>query len=171
MKLKTGALTLFASVFLLAACGNSGQEDTDTGETTDTTTQEESTSETVPSSESATNDDDANEGDDNADDADDNADDTNESASSTEASQAASGDFISEDEAWQVALDDAGTTDDALTEREIELDDVDDDDDDFDDVAHYEIEFTVDDGREFEYDIDATTGDILNSEKDSLSNE
>ena len=144
MKLKTGALTLFASVFLLAACGNSGQEDTDTGETTDTTTQEESTSETVPSSESATNDDDAN-----------------------EASQAASGDFISEDEAWQVALDDAGTTDDALTEREIELDDVDDDDDYFDDVAHYEIEFTVDDGREFEYDIDATTGDILNSEKDS----
>lgn len=170
MKLKTGALTLFASVFLLAACGNSGQEDTDTGETTDTTTQEESTSETVPSSEAATNDDDANEGDDNADDADDNADDgddTNESASSNEASQAASGDFISEDEAWQVALDDAGTTDDALTEREIELDDVDDDDDDFDDVAHYEIEFTVDDGREFEYDIDATTGDILNSEKDS----
>ena len=166
MKLKTGALTLFASVFLLAACGNSGQEDTDTGETTDTTTQEESTSETVPSSESATNDDDANEGDDADDNADD-GDDTNESASSNEASQAASGDFISEDEAWQVALDDAGTTDDALTEREIELDDVDDDDDDFDDVAHYEIEFTVDDGREFEYDIDATTGDILNSEKDS----
>lgn len=147
MKLKTGALTLFASVFLLAACGNSGQEDTTTSETS---------SETVPSSEGTS-----------GDAADDNADDSNESASSSEANQAASGEFISEDEAWQIALDDAGTTEDALTEREIELDDVDDDDDDYDDVAHYEIEFTVDGDREFEYDIDATTGDILNSEKDS----
>lgn len=147
MKLKTGALTLFASVFLLAACGNSGQEDTTTSETS---------SETVPSSEYTS-----------GDDADDNADDSNESASSSEANQAASGEFISEDEAWQIALDDTGTTEDALTEREIELDDVDDDDDDYDNVAHYEIEFTVDGDREFEYDIDATTGDILNSEKDS----
>ncbi|KAF3304425.1 hypothetical protein FPV25_07725 [Carnobacterium sp. PL17GRE32] len=156
MKLKTGALTLFASVFLLAACGNSGQEDTTTSETAETTSQEasstETSSETVPSSEDTSGDD---------------ADDSNESASSSEANQAASGEFISEDEAWQIALDDAGTTEDALTEREIELDDVDDDDDDYDDVAHYEIEFTVDGDREFEYDIDATTGDILNSEKDS----
>lgn len=153
MKLKTGALTLFASVFLLAACGNSGQEDTATSETAETTSQEasssETSSETVPSSEDTS------------------GDDSNESASSSEANQAASGEFISEDEAWQIALDDAGTTEDALTEREIELDDVDDDDDDYDDVAHYEIEFTVDGDREFEYDIDATTGDILNSEKDS----
>ncbi|MFW3362549.1 PepSY domain-containing protein [Aerococcus urinaeequi] len=153
MKLKTGALTLFASVFLLAACGNSGQEDTATSETAETTSQEasssETSSETVPSSEDTS-----------GDDADDSADDSNESASSSEANQAASGEFISEDEAWQIALDDAGTTEDALTEREIELDDV-------DDVAHYEIEFTVDGDREFEYDIDATTGDILNSEKDS----
>ncbi|WP_016896634.1 PepSY domain-containing protein [Aerococcus viridans] len=149
MKLKTGALTLFASVFLLAACGNSGQEDTTTSETAETS------SETVPSSEDTS-----------GDDADDNADDSNESASSSEANQAASGEFISEDEAWQIALDDAGTTEDALTEREIELDDV-DDDDDYDDVAHYEIEFTVDGDREFEYDIDATTGNILNSEKDN----
>ena len=55
MKLKTGALTLFASVFLLAACGNSGQEDTTTSETAETTSQEasssETSSETVPSSE------------------------------------------------------------------------------------------------------------------------
>ncbi|MFW3480503.1 PepSY domain-containing protein [Aerococcus urinaeequi] len=156
MKLKTGALTLFASVFLLAACGNSGQEDTTTSETAETTNQDasssETSSETVPSSEDTSGD---------------NADDSNESASSSEADQAASGEFISEDEAWQIALDDAGTTEDALTEREIELDDVDDDDDDYDDVAHYEIEFTVDGDREFEYDIDATTGDILNSEKDS----
>ena len=156
MKLKTGALTLFASVFLLAACGNSGQEDTTTSETAETTSQEasssETSSETVPSSEDTSGD---------------NADDSNESASSSEANQAASGEFISEDEAWQIALDDAGTTEDALTEREIELDDVDDDDDDYDDVAHYEIEFTVDGDREFEYDIDATTGNILNSEKDS----
>ncbi|MEM5568394.1 PepSY domain-containing protein [Aerococcus viridans] len=152
MKLKTGALTLFASVFLLAACGNIGQEDTTTSETAETS------SETVPSSEDTS-----------GDDADDNADDSNESASSSEANQAASGEFISEDEAWQIALDDAGTTEDALTEREIELDDVDDDDDDddYDDVAHYEIEFTVDGDREFEYDIDATTGNILNSEKDN----
>lgn len=128
MKLKTGALTLFASVFLLAACGNSGQEDTTTSETAETTSQE---------------------------------------ASSSEANQAASGEFISEDEAWQIALDDAGTTEDALTEREIELDDVDDDDDDYDDVAHYEIEFTIDGDREFAYDIDATTGNILNAEKDN----
>lgn len=153
MKLKTGALTLFASVFLLAACGNSGQDDTTTSETAETTSQEasssETSSETVPSSEDTS------------------GDDSNESASSSEANQAASGEFISEDEAWQIALDDAGTTEDALTEREIELDDVDDDDDDYDDVAHYEIEFTVDGDREFEYDIDATTGDILNSEKDS----
>lgn len=156
MKLKTGALTLFASVFLLAACGNSGQEDTTTSETAETTNQDasssETSSETVPSSEDTSGD---------------NADDSNESASSSEANQAASGEFISEDEAWQIALDDAGTTEDALIEREIELDDVDDDDDDYDDVAHYEIEFTVDGDREFEYDIDATTGDILNSEKDS----
>ena len=156
MKLKTGALTLFASVFLLAACGNSGQEDTTTSETAETTNQEasssETSSETVPSSEDTSGD---------------NADDSNESASSSEADQAASGEFISEDEAWQIALDDAGTTEDALTEREIELDDVDDDDDDYDDVAHYEIEFTVDGDREFEYDIDATTGNILNSEKDN----
>lgn len=156
MKLKTGALTLFASVFLLAACGNSGQEDTTTSETAETTNQDasssETSSETVPSSEDTSGD---------------NADGSNESASSSEANQAASGEFISEDEAWQIALDDAGTTEDALTEREIELDDVDDDDDDYDDVAHYEIEFTVDGDREFEYDIDATTGDILNSEKDS----
>lgn len=156
MKLKTGALTLFASVFLLAACGNSGQEDTTTSETAETTNQDasssETSSETVPSSEDTSGD---------------NADDSNESASSSEANQAASGEFISEDEAWQIALDDAGTTEDTLTEREIELDDVDDDDDDYDDVAHYEIEFTVDGDREFEYDIDATTGDILNSEKDS----
>lgn len=155
MKLKTGALTLFASVFLLAACGNSGQEDTTTSETAETTNQDasssETSSETVPSSEDTSGD---------------NADDSNESASSSEADQAASGEFISEDEAWQIALDDAGTTEDALIEREIELDDVDDDDDDYDDVAHYEIEFTVDGDREFEYDIDATTGDILNSEKD-----
>lgn len=129
MKLKTGALTLFASVFLLAACGNSGQEDT------------------------------------SGDDADDNADGSNESAGSSEANQAASGEFISEDEAWQIALDDAGLTEDALTEREIELDDV--DDDDYDDVAHYEIEFTIDGDREFAYDIDATTGNILNVEKDN----
>ncbi|MGH2116899.1 PepSY domain-containing protein [Aerococcus sp. L_32] len=153
MKLKTGALTLFASVFLLAACGNSGQDDTTTSETAETTSQEassnETSSETVPSSEDTS------------------GDDSNESASSSEANQSASGEFISEDEAWQIALDDAGTTEDALTEREIELDDVDDDDDDYDDVAHYEIEFTVDGDREFEYDIDATTGDILNSEKDS----
>lgn len=128
MKLKTGALTLFASVFLLAACGNSGQEDTTTSETAETTSQE---------------------------------------ASSSEANQAASGEFISEDEAWQIALDDAGLTEDALTEREIELDDVDDDDDDYDDVAHYEIEFTIDGDREFAYDIDATTGNILNAEKDN----
>ncbi|WAT24933.1 PepSY domain-containing protein [Aerococcus urinaeequi] len=152
MKLKTGALTLFASVFLLAACGNSGQEDTTTSETAATTNQDasssETSSETVPSSEDTSGD---------------NADGSNESASSSEANQAASGEFISEDEAWQIALDDAGTTEDALTERKIELDDVDDDDD----VAHYEIEFTVDGDREFEYDIDATTGDILNSEKDS----
>lgn len=156
MKLKTGALTLFASVFLLAACGNSGQGDTTTSETAETTNQDasssETSSETVPSSEDTSGD---------------NADGSNESASSSEANQAASGEFISEDEAWQIALDDAGTTEDALTEREIELDDVDDDDDDYDDVAHYEIEFTVDGDREFEYDIDATTGDILNSEKDS----
>lgn len=156
MKLKTGALTLFASVFLLAACGNSGQEDATTSETAETTNQDasssETSSETVPSSEDTSGD---------------NADDSNESVSSSEANQAASGEFISEDEAWQIALDDAGTTEDALTEREIELDDVDDDDDDYDDVAHYEIEFTVDGDREFEYDIDATTGDILNSEKDS----
>ena len=156
MKLKTGALTLFASVFLLAACGNSGQEDTTTSETAETTNQDasssETSSETVPSSEDTSGD---------------NADDSNESASSSEVNQAASGEFISEDEAWQITLDDAGTTEDALTEREIELDDVDDDDDDYDDVAHYEIEFTVDGDREFEYDIDATTGDILNSEKDS----
>ena len=156
MKLKTGALTLFASVFLLAACGNSGQEDTTTSETAETTNQDasssETSSETVPSSEDTSGD---------------NADDSNESASSSEANQAASGEFISEDEAWQIALDDAGTTEDALTEREIELDDVDDDDDDYDDVAHYEIEFTVDGDREFEYDIDATIGNILNSEKDN----
>ena len=161
MKLKTGALTLFASVFLLAACGNSGQEDTTTSETAETTSQEasssETSSETVPSSEDTS-----------GDDADDNADDSNESASSSETDQAASGEFISEDEAWQIALDDAGTTEDALTEREIELDDVDDDDDDdYDDVAHYEIEFTVDGDREFEYDIDATTGDIKKKKKDS----
>lgn len=160
MKLKTGALTLFASVFLLAACGNSGQEDTTTSETAETTSQEasstETSSETVPSSEDTS-----------GDDADDNADGSNESAGSSEANQAASGEFISEDEAWQIALDDAGTTEDALTEREIELDDVDDDDDDYDDVAHYEIEFTVDGDREFEYDIDATTGNILNVEKDN----
>lgn len=156
MKLKTGALTLFTSVFLLAACGNSGQEDTTTNETAETTNQDasssEPSSETVPSSEDTSGD---------------NADDSNESASSSEANQAASGEFISEDEAWQIALDDAGTIEDALTEREIELDDVDDDDDDYDDVAHYEIEFTVDGDREFEYDIDAATGNILNSEKDN----
>lgn len=162
MKLKTGALTLFASVFLLAACGNSGQEDTTTSETAETTSQEasstETSSETVPSSEDTS-----------GDDADDNADGSNESAGSSEANQAASGEFISEDEAWQIALDDAGLTEDALTEREIELDDVDDDDDDddYDDVAHYEIEFTIDGDREFAYDIDATTGNILNSEKDN----
>lgn len=153
MKLKTGALTLFASVFLLAACGNSGQEDTTTSETAETTSQEasssETSSETVPSSEDTS------------------GDDSNESASSSEANQAASGEFISEDEAWQIALDDAGLTEDALTEREIELDDVDDDDDDYDDVAHYEIEFTIDGDREFAYDIDATTGNILNVEKDN----
>ncbi|MFE0442544.1 PepSY domain-containing protein [Aerococcus sp. NPDC058936] len=149
MKLKTGALTLFASVFLLAACGNSGQEDTTTSETAETS------SETVPSSEDTS-----------GDDADDNTNDSKESSS--EANQAASGEFISEDEAWQIALNDAGLTEDALTEREIELDDVDDDDDDdYDDVAHYEIEFTVDGDREFAYDIDATTGNILNAEKDN----
>lgn len=160
MKLKTGALTLFASVFLLAACGNSGQEDTttsETAETTETTNWEasstETSSETVPSSEDTS-----------GDDADDNA---NDSAGSSEANQAASGAFISEDEAWQIALDDAGLTEDALTAREIELDDVDEDDDDYDDVAHYEIEFTIDGDREFAYDIDATTGNILNVEKDN----
>lgn len=166
MKLKTGALTLFASVFLLAACGNSNQEDTNTNDQVESTSEqvpsEEVSSETSSESTSATQAD----GDD-ADDTNDDADDTNESENTSEANQAASGEFISEDEAWQIALDDAGTSEDALTEREIELDDVDDDDDDYDDVAHYEIEFTLDDNREFEYDIDATTGDILNAEKDS----
>lgn len=152
MKLKTSALTLFASVCLLAACGNTSQEDTNTSETTETTSQEtnsndnsveEVASSASTSAESETND-----------------------SSSSEAEQANSGAFISEDEAWQVALDDAGTNEEALIEREIELDDVDDDDDDYDDVPHYEIEFTLDDGREFEYDIDATTGNILNAEVD-----
>ncbi|MEY8371472.1 PepSY domain-containing protein [Aerococcaceae bacterium 50-4] len=166
MKLKTGALTLFASVLLLAACGNSNQEDSNTNDQVESTSEqvpsEEVSSETSSESTSATQAD----GDD-ADDTNDDADDTNESENTSEANQAASGEFISEDEAWQIALDDAGTSEDALAEREIELDDVDDDDDDYDDVAHYEIEFTLDDNREFEYDIDATTGDILNAEKDS----
>ena len=152
MKLKTGALTLFASVFLLAACGNTSQEDTNTSETTETTSQEVTSNE--------------NSGEETASSASTSTESETSDSSSSEAEQAASGEFISVDEAWQIALDDAGTNEEALTEREIELDDVDDDDDDYDDMPHYEIEFTLDDGREFEYDIDATTGNILNSEID-----
>ena len=68
------------------------------------------------------------------------------------ASSAAS--YIGEDAAKDIALKDAGFTAGDVTELKCELD--------FDAVVHYDVDFKQG-GKEYDYDIDATTGAILQS--------
>ncbi len=72
--------------------------------------------------------------------------------------QASDDSYIGEDKALQIALDDLGASESELTELETELD-----------FEHklmvYEIEFVYN-GMEYEYEINAVTGDILEVETD-----
>lgn len=66
--------------------------------------------------------------------------------------------YISEDEAKEIALQQAGLADVQADTVRVEFD--------CDDgVITYEVEFTAD-GREYEYDINAETGEIIKSERD-----
>ena len=72
--------------------------------------------------------------------------------------QASSGNYIGETAALNAALSHAGVAEGDLTERKVELDRD-------DGRMIYEIEFKA--GRmEYEYDVDALTGDILKAESD-----
>ena len=75
----------------------------------------------------------------------------NENTSGTASEKA----YIGEDKAKQIALNHANVTN--ITNYKIELD--------FDDVMVYEIEFKAN-NKEYEYDIDALTGDIIEYEID-----
>ena len=74
--------------------------------------------------------------------------------------EAATDEYISEDEALDAALKDAGVAKADATEIEVELD--------RDDATkHFDVEFKAN-GMEYDYDIDPVTGDVLygNSEVD-----
>ena len=78
------------------------------------------------------------------------------SAASTPAasSSAAAPAYIGEEAAKDIALKDAGFTAGDVTELKCELD--------FDAIPHYDVDFKQG-GMEYDYDIDATTGAILQS--------
>lgn len=82
----------------------------------------------------------------------------NSGGSQTSGQSAESG-MISESEAKQAALAHAGFSEDQVTFTKFELDHD-------DGMTKYEIEFTVN-GVEYEFEIDANTGDILKTEVDS----
>lgn len=80
---------------------------------------------------------------------------TTPAASASAASPASSAaSYIGEDAAKDIALKDAGFTAGDVTELKCELD--------FDAVVHYDVDFKQG-GKEYDYDIDATTGAILQS--------
>lgn len=66
--------------------------------------------------------------------------------------------LISEDEAKKIALKDAGLTEDQTSGIRIKLDKD-------DGVRQYEVEFYADD-KEYDYEIDAVSGDILSKDTD-----
>ena len=76
------------------------------------------------------------------------------SAATTEATSAADA-YIGEDAAMEIALKDAGIAKADAMELEAELDTD-------DNPIHYDVEFKAG-GMEYDYDIDAATGDILDS--------
>ena len=87
-----------------------------------------------------------------------------EPATAQESTAAAQGfaetgaDYIGEQAAIAAALADAGLTEADATEIQAELD--------LDDATvHYEVDFKAN-GMEYDYDIDATTGDILSAESE-----
>lgn len=67
---------------------------------------------------------------------------------------------LSADEAKKIALDNAGLTNDDVTFIKAEKDSE-------DGKVVYEIEFYTKDNREFDYEIDANTGDILSYDTDA----
>ena len=62
-----------------------------------------------------------------------------------------------EENAIDIALADAGLGKDAVTELKCELD--------YDSPVHYDVDFKHG-GKEYDYDIDATTGAILKAESE-----
>lgn len=67
--------------------------------------------------------------------------------------------YIGEDAAKAAALEHAGLSQADVTELKAELDTD-------DAVVHYEVDFKSG-GKEYDYDIDATTGDVLNSSSET----
>ncbi len=83
---------------------------------------------------------------------------TESQPAATDSQPAATDNYIGEDAAKAAALADAGLAEGDVTELEAELD--------LDDaVVHYDVDFKSG-GMEYNYDIDAVTGDILNGESE-----
>ncbi|OFR67374.1 hypothetical protein HMPREF2875_07305 [Corynebacterium sp. HMSC078H07] len=74
--------------------------------------------------------------------------------------QAESADSLTGDDALAAAYAHAGVDASTVTDKEVELDDGDDGK-----GPHWEIEFTSN-GQEYEYDVDAATGAVLEHEVD-----
>lgn len=138
----------------LGACGGSGNDapaseptkeattavETETAEVTDTTT--ETTTTEAPAAETQASETPAAE------------------TTATTSAQSAQSTYIADTEAISIALENAGANEASVTELECELD--------LDDpVVHYDVDFKFS-GMDYDYDIDATTGEIIyvNSEVD-----
>lgn len=78
----------------------------------------------------------------------------------TDDQQAESADSLTGDDALAAAYAHAGVDASTVTDKEVELDDGDDGK-----GPHWEIEFTSN-GQEYEYDVDAATGAVLEQEVD-----
>lgn len=83
---------------------------------------------------------------------------SSDAASAPEEEPSADKNLISEDEAKSIALRDAGLTEDQTSGIRIKLDKD-------DGVRQYEVEFYADD-KEYDYEIDAVSGDILSKDTD-----
>ena len=80
------------------------------------------------------------------------------SASAASASSASAASYLPAENAIDIALADAGLSKDAVTDLQAELD--------LDDaVVHYDVDFKYG-GMEYDYDIDATTGAILQAKSE-----
>ncbi|MDO5033064.1 PepSY domain-containing protein [Corynebacterium sp.] len=146
-RIATGAIALAGSLALVA-CGSDDAEEKPAA----TTTANDS------ASSSAVNNDD-----DDADDRDDDADDADDRDDQDDGTMKAGATSVSREDALAAALKHAGVDAAAATEQEAELDNDQDDDDQL--PPHWEIQFKAN-GTEYDYDIDANTGEILRSESE-----